>query len=140
MIETHTAPLTDADLIARFLDTSLPTDAFRHRDHVRMAWLFVTRDGLPAALESFPAALRRFAEAKGASTLYHATITWAYLLVINERQQRAPAPDWSAFAAANPDLLSWKPSILDRFYTAGTLWSEEARRTFLLPDRLSQTD
>ena len=137
---TATAPLTDHDLVARFLDTSLPTEAFRHRDHVRMAWLFVRRDGMPAALATFPAALRRFADAKGASTLYHATITWAYLLLVNERQQRTAAAEWSAFAAANPDLLSWKPSILDRLYTADTLWSDEARRTFLLPDRLSQTD
>ena len=105
-----------------------------------MAWLFVTRDGMPAALDTFPAALRRFAEAKGASTLYHATITWAYLLLIHERQQRAAAADWPAFAARNPDLLAWKPSVLDRFYTGETLWSDEAKRTFLMPDRLIRTD
>jgi hypothetical protein len=134
------ATISDHDLVWRFLDTTLPTEAFRHADHVRMAWLFVMRDGMPAALDTFPAALRRFANAKGASTLYHATVTWAYLLLIHERQARAAAPDWPAFAASNPDLLSWKPSVLDRFYTAETLWSDEARRTFLLPDRLIRTD
>lgn len=33
----------------------------------------------------------------------------------------ADCPDWSAFGAANPDLLAWKPSILERYYTAPTL-------------------
>lgn len=139
---TATEPLTDAEFKARFLDTTLGTDQFHHADHVHMAWLFVTDHGMPHALDRFPAALRRFADAKGATSLYHATITWAFLLLIHERQVRQPAVDWPAFAAANPDLLTWKPSILERLYTHDTLWSEFARRTFVLPDRLaaSQTD
>jgi hypothetical protein len=132
------ATLSDAELLAQFEDTTLPKEVFHHADHVRTAWLFVTRDGMPGALERFPAALKRFADAKGAHGLYHATITWAYLLLIDERQQRAAAADWPSFAAANPDLLSWKPSILDRFYTAETLWSDLARRTFLMPDRMTE--
>ena len=137
-----TEPLTDVEFKARFLDTTLGTDQFHHADHVRMAWLFVTYCGMPAALDRFPAALRRFADAKGATSLYHATITWAFLLLIHERQVRQPAADWPAFAAANPDLLTWKPSVLDRLYTHETLWSDFARQTFVMPDRqaLSQTD
>jgi hypothetical protein len=132
---TAAEPLTDAELKARFLDTSLGTGQFHHADHVRMAWLFVIEHGMPAALDRFPAALKRFADAKGATGLYHATITWAYLLLIHERQTERPAADWSAFAAANPDLLTWKPSVLDALYTHDTLWSEFARQTFVMPDR-----
>jgi hypothetical protein len=105
-----------------------------------MAWLFVTRHGMPDAIAHFATALQRFAAAKGAAGLYHATITWAYLLLVDERQQRRAASDWPSFAAANADLLSWKPSILDRFYTAETLWSDLARRTFIMPDKVSRTD
>ena len=139
---TATQPLTDAEFKARFLDTTLGTDQFHHADHVRMAWLFVTDYGMPEALDRFPAALRRFADAKGATSLYHATITWAFLLLIHERQVRHPAASWPAFAAAHPDLLTWKPSVLDRLYTHETLWSDVARQTFVMPDRLaaSQTD
>ena len=129
-------PLTDTELKARFLDTTLGTERFRHADHVRMAWLFVIEHGMPGALDRFPAALKQFDDAKGATGLYHATVTWAYLLLIHERQTRQPAAEWSAFAAANPDLLTWKPSILDLFYTQDTLWSELARRTFVMPDRV----
>ena len=134
-----TEPLTDVEFKARFLDTTLGTEQFHHADHVRMAWLFVTDSGMPAALVRFPAALRRFADAKGATTLYHATITWAFLLLIHERQIRQPATDWTGFATANPDLLTWKPSVLDRFYTRETLWSDVARQTFVMPDRCATT-
>ena len=41
--------------------------------------------------------------------------------------------------AQNADLLSWKPSILDRYYTADVLWSDRARRTFVMPDNLGST-
>ena len=129
------APLTDADLLRHFEDASLPTELFDHHQHVRVAWLFMQRDGMPAALATFSSALRQFANAKGAHNLFHVTITWAYLLLINERQQQCCAPDWTTFAARNADLLLWKPSILDRYYSADVLWSDRARHTFVMPDR-----
>jgi hypothetical protein len=134
---THAIDISDSALVEGFLDTSLPVEAFHHAQHVRCAWLFVQRHGMPGALEAFPVALRRFADAKGATRLYHETITWAFLLVIHERQQRLQAPNWPAFAEANADLLAWKPSVLDRLYTAETLASDLARRAFVMPDRLS---
>ena len=132
---TDAVTLSDAALVEGFLDTTLPASAFHHEQHVRCAWLFVQRHGMPGALEAFPAALRRFADAKGATRLYHETITWAFLLLIHERQQRTQSPDWAAFAAANADLLTWEPSVLDRLYRAETLASEFAKRTFVMPDR-----
>ena len=81
--------------------------------------------------------IKRFADAKGATGLYHETITWAFLLLIAERQARQPAATWEAFAAAHAGLLVWKPSILQRNYSKELLASELARRTFVMPDRIS---
>ena len=121
-------------LLERFVDTTLPAGEFRHRQHVQVAWLFVRNYGMPGALGEFTAAIKRFAEAKGATGLYHETITWAFLLLIAERQARNPAATWEAFAAANTDLLVWKPSILERYYSKALLASELAKRTFVMPD------
>jgi hypothetical protein len=126
--------LTDEELLRGFEAASLPDDGFGHREHVRVAWMFVKRHGLPDALAEFSAALRRFAAAKGVPQLYHQTITWAFLLLIGERLARQPAATWTEFAAQNPDLLSWKPSVLDRHYRSETLWSDLARETFVWPD------
>jgi hypothetical protein len=87
------------------------------------------------AIDRFTTSLQRFAARHGVPGLYHETITWAYLLLIHERMQRdGPAMDWESFRAANGDLFAWKPSILERYYTPGTLKSDLARRIFVLPD------
>jgi hypothetical protein len=122
-------------LLQGFRDATLPADAFHHQQHVHVAWVFVRDYGMPAALGEFTAAIRRFADAKGATGLYHETITWAFLLLIAERQARTPVETWDAFRAAHPDLLVWKPSILSRYYSKELLASALAKRTFLMPDR-----
>ena len=130
-----TAEAAQVELLQGFLDTTLPADRFHHQQHVQVAWLFVRKHGMPAALGEFTAAIKRFADAKGATGLYHETITWAFLLLIAEREARRPSESWEAFAAANPDLLSWKPSILERYYSSDLLKSDLARKVFVFPDR-----
>ena len=100
-------------------------------DEILLLWW-----GSASALDRFSSALKRFAAAKGKTRLYHETITWAYVLLINERVQRSDRRlDWDEFALANLDLLTWRPSVLDRYYTSETLGSELARQVFVLPDR-----
>jgi hypothetical protein len=106
---------------------------FHHADHVRVAYAYVRTLPLLDAIARFSAALRRFAAAQGKPQLYHETITWAFLLLIHERVARGNEATWEEFAARNPDLLRWKPSVLDAYYTPEVLSSELARRTFVLP-------
>ena len=126
--------MNERELFDRFVDTSLPADQFHHQQHVHVAWMFVRAHGMPGALAEFTAAIKRFADAKGATGLYHETITWAFLLLIAERQARHPAGTWEEFEAANGDLLVWKPSILERYYSKELLASDLARQTFVMPD------
>jgi hypothetical protein len=126
----------EARLLEDFEAASLPEGSFRHRDHVHVAWLYLRRLPPAAALDRFAAGLKRYAAAKGKAGLYHETITWAYLLLIRERMERGGAGQtFEEFAARNPDLLAWKPSILDSYYLEETLSSDLARRVFVLPDR-----
>lgn len=123
------------DLIRRFEDGTLPASDFHHRDHVRLAWLYLEEEPPLIALARFTEGLKRFASRNGADGLYHETITWAYLLLIHERKARAEAGEtWEEFAARNPDLLTWKPSVLDSYYRKETLASDLARRVFVMPD------
>ena len=124
------AMFTDEEFIAAFESVSLPE--FHHRDHVRSAWCYLRDAALLKALERFTTAIKNFAAAKGRPELYHETITWAYVFLIHERMREGEA--WDEFARRNPDLLVWRPSILDRYYKAETLSSPDARRTFILPD------
>jgi len=130
--------LDDAAFVEAFESGALPETAFRHRDHVRLAWLYLRRLPPAAALVKFSDGLRRFADRLGKTRLYHETITWAYLLLIRERMERGgPAQGWLEFARANADLLTWRPSVLSVYYREETLASDLARRVFVLPDRLA---
>ncbi|MBS1808398.1 MAG: hypothetical protein JST84_09420 [Acidobacteria bacterium] len=126
--------LTNDEFIQQFLDGTL--ESFHHSDHVKMAWLYLHRYELPEAIAQFTRALKRFATAKGAPNLYHETITWAFMLLINQRIQSASEPGWEAFTMQNPDLLNWEKNVLHQFYRKETLQSDFARRVFVFPDKV----
>ncbi len=126
------------DLIRHFEDGTLPNTEFHHRDHVRLAWLYLKEEPVLGALTRFTEGLKRFAARHGHAGLYHETITWAYFFLIHERMaqtvQADPGETWESFAERNPDLLTWKPSVLDGYYRAETLASPRAKKVFVLPD------
>jgi hypothetical protein len=128
--------MTDQELREQFERGTLPNEGFRHREHVRMAFLYLTEYPALRALQMFSEALQKFAAAHGKPQLYHETITWAYILLIRERMARAGRPeDWEEFARNNADLLRWKDGVLQKYYRAETLTSDLARTTFVFPDR-----
>jgi hypothetical protein len=129
--------MDDRAFVEAFESCALGPHEFHHREHVRLAWIYLRAEPPARALARFAEGLKRFAAALGQAGLYHETITWAYLLLIRERMERqGDAPTFEAFAAANPDLMTWKPSILAAYYRDETLASPLARRTFVMPDRL----
>jgi hypothetical protein len=130
--------LDDDALVAAFEGEGFDSASFHHAQHVRVVWVYLRRRPVLDVLARFAAGLRRVAAAAGKPGLYHETITWAYVLLVNERRTGPEEEDWPAFAARNPDLLAWRPSLLEtRYYREDTLWSERARRAFVLPDRLA---
>jgi hypothetical protein len=130
--------VNDRDFLAAFESAILPEESFRHRDHVRAAWILLQELPPAVALARFTEALKRFAASLGKAGLYHETITWAYLLLINERIGRSRgAQTWQDFADANADLLTWRPTILDSYYREETLRSDLARSVFVFPDRIA---
>lgn len=129
--------MTDDELMRAFEAGQVPEGGFHHVQHVRVAWNYLCDLPLGAALARFCHGLKHFARVQGADGLYHETITVAFVLLINERLARTGHDgSWESFASAHPDLLAWKPSLLDRYYTRETLQSAHARRVFVMPDRL----
>ena len=84
--------MTDQDLIAAFEACTLPTAEFSHRRHLHIAWRYLSAAPLGIAAERFKAALQRYAAAHGRPHLYHETITWAYLVLLNQ-VRAGPAAD-----------------------------------------------
>jgi hypothetical protein len=129
--------MNDTEWMEAFESCTLPSDSFHHRDHVKMAFLYLQKYTPHEALGYFSSALARFATAHGKPNLYNETITWAFLLLIRERLARNSSQQtWSEFSATNTDLLRRDDKILEKYYRPETLTSELAKSVFLFPDKL----
>ncbi len=112
--------------------------AFDHESHVYAAWLYLERWPLHEAIGRFCAALRRLTVKLGAEAKYHETMSWFFLLLINQRRTTTKATSWIAFRQENADLIRDFRATLSRYYSQEVLASDQARQHFLLPDKLSQ--
>lgn len=123
--------MNDHDFLTAFEAGTL--HPFNHREHIRMAWLYLRRDGWLLGTEQIRAGIQRLAAAKGVTRLYHETITmfWAQM-VYQALQADAALADFEQFAAANPDLFD--KQLINRFYSPALINSEAARQTWIEPD------
>lgn len=124
-------------LLNEFELGTLPPARFSHRLHLALGWQYLQRHGFPAGAALFCARLKEYVQAVGAAGKYHETITWAYLVLLNEEltQRAAPGEHFDSMIARRPDLLDHRQGALMRYYTAQQLETEVARNTFVLPDR-----
>jgi hypothetical protein len=127
--------MTDHELLERFEDGTLPNESFHHEEHIRVAFLYLSKYPVLDSLRRFSTSLRRFADRHGKAGLYNETVTWAYILLIRERMARAERKwTWREFKARNEDLFDRKRNVLRKYYREETLASDLAKSTFLFPD------
>jgi hypothetical protein len=121
--------LSDPQFLASVTDGSLPLEQFRHRDHLRLAWLKLHAFPFPEALDEIRRTIRSFASHHGKAAIYHETITtaWAALLTSNRE------PTFAEFLSANEHLLN--KALLERYWSPHILYSPEARDAWVPPDR-----
>ena len=115
---------------------TLDPDACDHASHVYVGWLYLERYSLLEAIRRYSTALRSLTKKLGVPEKYNETITWFFLVLIAERRETTPDLDWFRFRARNDDLFHGA-AMLGRYYNKDLLMSDRARRTFVLPDRLT---
>ncbi len=122
----------DASFLAALESATLPPTDFGHHGHLRAGFLYLQRHDFPGACVAMKRAIQAFAASLGKATLYHETMTIAYLALIAERLADEPASiGFEAFLARYPELT--RVDYFRRYYPAGELDTPEARATFLLP-------
>lgn len=120
------------DIVARFEACTLPPWAFGHREHLFVAWTYLRGAPFEEAAPRFVRNLKRFAARHGAQGKYHATITWALLVLVAEAIDAFPSHSFDALVAARPELLDAR-ATLGALYSRGVLESDRARRVPILP-------
>ena len=129
MMTAHAAP--SDDLVARFEACTLPPYAFGHREHLYVAWTYLRAAPFEDAAPRFVRNLKRFAARHGAQGKYHATVTWALLMLAAEALEEHPTLSFDALLAARPELLDAR-ATLRALYAKDVLESERARRVPLV--------
>lgn len=141
-MSAHALRQADSDgrfeqILDAFEACTLPASQFTHRLHLELGWSYLQRHGFPQGVVKFCESLRAYVDAVGATAKYHETITWAYMILMNEERtlRSPPAESFDAMVLRRPDLLDHRQGVLSQCYTPEQLQSTDARRVLMLPRR-----
>jgi len=125
---------SDAAFLEAFEAGERPGGVFRHADHLRLAWLYLQRDGAALGEERIADGIRRFADAQGAVGLYHETLTRVWVRLVAAALAATPCGgSFPRFLEANPQLAD--KAYVFRFYSVEALSAARAREEWIEPDR-----
>ena len=124
---------SDEDFLRAFEDLSLPVDLFHHREHIRVAWLYLKSSDASRAAERMTASILRFANHHGATQKYHHTLTLAWMRLVAAALVETPEGcSFEEFLATHPELAD--KNILGKYYSKELLQATAAREGWAEPD------
>jgi hypothetical protein len=128
--------MNDHEFLAAFEARTL--EEFHHRDHIKVAYLYLRRHPLDEAIAKVRTGLQALAVAWNAPTDdleqgYHETMTQAWVRSVHlALSDRGLAENADAFCDQQPKLM--QKTHLHLFYSRERLITWEAKREFVEPD------
>jgi hypothetical protein len=130
---SRTSVWSDEGFLRAFEDLSFPADLFHHREHLRVAWLYLQSSDASRAAERMAGGIRRFANHHGATQKYHHTLTLAWMRLVAAALVEPPEEKtFEKFMAAHPHLTD--KNLLAKYYSDELLQSAIAREGWVEPD------
>jgi hypothetical protein len=124
---------SDEDLLRAFEDLSFPADLFHHREHIRVAWLYLKSSDASRAAERMAEGIRRSANHQGATQKYHHTLTLAWMRLVAAALVETPEGfTFEQFMAAHPELCG--KNVLAKYFSDELLQTVTAREAWVEPD------
>lgn len=129
--------MNDEEFLAAFESAAWPLGQWHHREHIKVAYLYLVQYPIDDAAARIRAGIRAFNAAKklpdGLTSGYHETMTQAWLRLVHTTLcEYGPAESADAFFDQHPELSQKKNLRL--FYTRERFLSWEAKAQFLEPD------
>src|SRR5713101_1320478 len=125
--------MDDRDFLSLFHDANLPSEEFRHKGHLRLAWLVLSHHRMDEAESIVAREIQRFALANGAPNRYHDTLTRFWVRLVSHVMEHAPeAGSIDATLAKFPFLLD--KTLPYRHWLGETFNSDRARAGWVEPD------
>lgn len=129
--------MSDEEFLAAFESCAHPLDQWHHRDHIKMAYLYLLRYPLEEATVRIRNGIKAYNKSKSLpeelESGYHETMTQAWVRLVHATLcEYGRAENADAFYEQHPQLSQKKNLRL--FYSRGRFVSWEAKREFLGPD------
>jgi hypothetical protein len=129
--------IEDTEFVAEFEALRLPLERWHHREHIKLAYLYLRRYEFDGALERLRSGIRAHNAARGIPDELHSgypeTMTQAWLRLVHAMLlEYGPAPSAGEFYEQHPELSQKKSLRL--FYSRDRFMSREAMHEFLEPD------
>jgi hypothetical protein len=129
--------MDDETFLKRFEAGAIPREDWRHRDHIRAAYLYLRLHPFGEATDRIRSSIQKLnAVHQTPETLergYHETITQAWMRLVHcALCQFGPRATADAFLDEQSQLLSKRALLL--FYSRDRLMSAEAKARFVEPD------
>ena len=101
--------MTDNEFLQQIEGCTLPKEAFSHRNHVRLAWLYLNDRANGDPDERIAATIQRYATSIGAATKYDHALTLRWMRLVEAAIAETPAETFEAFIEARAELLTRRP-------------------------------
>jgi len=130
-------PIEDADFLAEFESTTWPLENWHHRQHIKVAYLYLRRYPFAEAQARIRESIKAYNAAKqlpdSLTSGYHDTMTQAWMhLVYFTLCEYGPAENADAFFDQHPQF--WGKKALRFFYTKERFVTAQAKTEFVEPD------
>ena len=132
----HSLSELDLRFAAKFEACDIDAAEFGHREHLRIAYIYLAQHPFADAFSNMERGLRNLLAHLGAPpSKYHTTITAAWLLAVRHFMNAGgPTADFQQFLDAGGARLL-DQTIMSTHYSPEVLSSAEARSAFVPPDR-----
>jgi hypothetical protein len=129
--------MDDEIFLQQFEMCVLPQTQFHHREHLKVAYIYLRRHGLADALKKIRAGINAINTAHRVPDApdrgYHETITQAWVRLVDMTlREYGPAETADNFLDQHPQLLEKK--ALRLFYSKELMMSPRAKAEFVEPD------
>ena len=129
--------MDDAELLSRFESQTIPREAWTHRTHVRVAYLYLCRMPIEEAIAKLREGIQRinavYNVPEATRSGYNETVTnaWAWIIgtTIREQGQEGSSDE---FLDQHPHLCC--RTLLRAFYSKAIWDEQDCKNTFVAPD------
>ena len=128
---------SDETFVSEFEACRWPLEAWHHREHIKLAYLYLNRYSFEDAFGKIRRGIKAFntihAVADSPTSGYHETITHAWLSLVKfVLDEYGPAASADEFYESHPELS--QPKTLRLFYSRECIMSVAAKTSVVEPD------